>query len=434
MPENVVFLKNFQTISNMALFRRSKNTNKPLLGQIINLIPPHLLTSVIHKHKSDKGCSKYMTYDQLVAMIFGQLNKCYTLSDISCGLSISSTFLSDIKLKQSPAKSTMSDGNKNRNYKVFESLYYRLLSYYRETLKSKNQRHIIDEIENHNIKLIDSTTISLCLSLFDWAKFRTAKGGLKIHTVWDDQLGLPDMVNITEAKTHDRYGLENNVFEKGTIIVEDRGYFDFTLMLNRIKAKNIFVTRIKDTTVYETVRELDLPDNKDQDIIKDEIIRLTSLQAKKTEINNEELRLVHVFIEIDGKQRTIEIITNQLHWSARTIADLYKKRWDIELFFKAMKQNLQIKTFLGTSENAVKSQIYIALISYLLLELIKRFYCDKKTAFSNFCEKVRICLMHYLTLEYICNELKPIVKKAKKPPENTLFDKHNSRVQLRLEL
>ncbi|WP_434978055.1 IS4 family transposase [Daejeonia sp. YH14] len=416
----------------MALFRRSKNTNKPLHGQIINLIPRHLLNSEIHKHQSDKGCHKYKTYDQLAALMFGQLNKCYTLSDVSCGLSISSTFLSDIGLSQSPAKSTMSDGNKKRNYQVFESLYYRLLSYYKHTLKSKYQSQIIDEIKNHNIKLIDSSTISLCLSLFNWAKFRTAKGGLKIHTVWDDQLGLPDMVNISEAKVHDRYGLLNNVFDKGTIIVEDRGYFDFSLMMKRIKAENVFVTRIKENTVYRTLEEKELPDDKEQDILKDEIIELYSKKAEETGIDKQKLRLVHVYKEDENK--VIEIITNHLDWEARTIADLYKKRWDIELFFKAMKQNLQIKTFLGTSENAVKSQIYVALICYLLLELIKRCYCTGKPAFSNFCEKVRVCLMHYLTLDYICNELKPIVKKAKKPPQTTLFDLHNSGYQTILPL
>lgn len=416
----------------MALFRRFKNTNKPLLGQILGLIPSHLLRNEIHKHQSDKGCHKYKTYDQLVALLFGQLNKCYTLSDISCGLSISSTFLSDINLKQSPAKSTMSDGNKNRDYRVFEGLYYRLLSYYKETLKLRHQSHVIEEIKNHNIKLIDSTTVSLCLSLFDWAKFRTAKGGLKIHTVWDDQLGLPDMINISEAKVHDRYGLENNVFDKGTIIVEDRGYFDFALMMNRINAENIFVTRIKSNTVFKSIEEKELPEGKDQDILKDEIIELTSEKAIETGIHTQKLRLVHIYKEDENK--VIEVITNQLDWSARTIADLYKKRWDIELFFKAMKQNLQIKTFLGTSENAVKSQIFVALISYLLLELIKRFYCETKTAFSNFCEKVRICLMHCLTLDYICNELKPVVKKVKKPPQKTLFDRDNSSVQMNLPL
>ncbi|AEK23367.1 Hypothetical protein Ccan_12510 [Capnocytophaga canimorsus Cc5] len=204
----------------------------------------------------------------------------------------------------------MSDGNKVRHYGVFKDLYSSLLKYYKHSLKAKHQSHIIDEIQNHKIKIIDSTTISLCLSLFNWAKYRTAKGGLKIHTVWDDQLGLSD--------------------------------------------------------------------EKDHDILKDEIIVLTSK--------------------------------------------------------KAMKQNLQIKTFLGTSENAVKSQIYVALICYLLLELIKRFYSDKNTAFSNFCEKIRVCLMHYLTLSYVCNELKPIVKKVKKPPENTLFDRDNSAQQTSLPL
>lgn len=416
----------------MAFFRRSKNTNKPLLGQILNLIPLHLIRSEVHKHQSDKGCSKYKTYDQLVALIFGQLNKCYTLSDISCGLSISGVFLLDIGLSQSPAKSTMSDGNKKRTYKVFESLYYRLLSYHKELLKSRHKSHVIDEIKNHTIKLIDSTTISLCLALFDWAKFRTAKGGLKIHTVWDDQLGLPDMINITEAKVHDRYGLENSIFDKNTIVVEDRAYFDFDLMKARIKALNIFVTRIKTNTKYEVIEELELPDNIDQDILKDEIIILSSEKAEETGMKSEKLRLIKVYKEDENK--VIEIITNQLDWTARTIADLYKKRWDIELFFKAMKQNLQIKTFIGTSENAVKSQIFVALICYLLLELIKRFYCDKTTAFSNFCEKIRICLMHYLTLTYVCNELKPIVKKVIKPLDKTLFNGLNSPPQTYLTL
>jgi len=378
----------------MGLFRRSKNTNRPLLGQILALIPNHLLRFQVLRHQSDKGCSKYRTYDQLVALIFGQLNKCYTLTDISCGLSVSGTFLSDISLSQSPAKSTMSDGNKKRSYKVFESLYYKLLSYHKQLLKTKHQTYIIEEIKHHTIKLVDSSTVSLCLSLFDWAKFRTAKGGLKIHTVWDDQLGLPDIVNITEAKLHDRYGLKNHIY-------------------------------VKD-------KELDLPEDTDQNILKDQIIKLTSPKAEKTGISKQTLRLVSVYKPDQNK--VIEIITNQLEWSARTIADLYKKRWDIELFFKAIKQNLQIKTFLGTSENAVKSQIYVALICYLLLELIRRCCCDKAAAFSNFCEKIRICLMHYLTIDYLCNELKPIVKKVEKPPDKSLFDKDNSSYQITLPL
>ena len=399
----------------MGLFRRNKNIKKPVIRQIIDLVPRWMIESCTKKHKSDKGCSRYKTYDQFVALTYGQLNKCYTLNDISTGIGVSETFISDLGLNQSPARSTMSDGNKKRDWKVFESLYYKVLSHYERVLKSKSERSIIAEIKDQTIKLIDSTTISLCLNMFDWAKFRTAKGGLKIHTSWDDNLQIPDLVNITEAKTHDRYGIGQLVFSKGTIVVEDRGYFDFTLMLTRIRAENVFVTRIKTNTLYQTVLELDLPDDEDQDIIKDEIITLSSTKAVEIGISQEKLRLVHVYKEDENK--VIEIITNNLEWSARTIADLYKKRWDIELFFKAMKQNLQIKTFLGTSKNAVKSQIYIALISYLLVELINRTIAKKTKSFSNLVEKIRICLVYYLSLDYVCNEIGNGAKKIRSEPK-----------------
>ena len=257
--------------------------------------------------------------------------------------------------------------------------------------------------------------------MFDWAKFRTAKGGIKLHTSWDAGLMIPDIVNISVAKLHDRYGFEQQIFPKDTIIVEDRGYFDFTLMLNRIKAENIFVTRIKTNTVYETIRELELPENVDQNILKDEIIKLTSPKANSVGITEQELRLVHVWKE--DEQKVITIITNQLDWSYNTIANLYKKRWDIELFFKALKQNLQVKTFWGTSENAVKSQIYVALITYLLLELIKRTKSKINMAFSNLSEKIRLCLYHYLTIDYVINEVKNGVRKVKVIQKEIIFER-----------
>jgi hypothetical protein len=407
----------------MGLFRRNKNNNKPLLGQIIDLVPRWILETCIKKHQSDKGCSKYKTYDQFVALTFGQLNKCYTLSDISTGIGVCQSFISDLGLSQSPARSTMSDGNKKRTWEVYETLYTKLLNHYDKVLKTQNHRTIIQEIKDHSIKLIDSTTISLCLSMFDWAKFRTAKGGIKIHTCFDDALQIPDLINITEAKIHDSKGLGQNIFPKNTIIVEDRAYFDFALMLNRIFAQNIFVTRIKTNTDYTVIKELELPLDKDQDILKDEIITLSGKKATETKINEYNLRLVTVYREEDNK--VIHIITNNLDWTARTIADLYKKRWDIELFFKAMKQNLQIKTFLGTSENAVKSQIYVALISYLLLELINRTIAKKVKTFSNFVEKIRVCLAFYLSIEYVCNQVnegaKKVIKQNKIVFEPDLF-------------
>ena len=166
----------------MSLFRRNKNNKKPVIRQVIDLIPIYLLRKCITKYKSDKYCHKYKTYDQLVALLFGQLCKCSTLEDISVGIGVSETFIKDLGLQQSPAKSTMSDGNKQRDWRVFESLYNELLNHYGNSLSRHANQQVVEEVKDKTILIRDSTTISLCLSLFDWAKFRTAKGGIKIHT------------------------------------------------------------------------------------------------------------------------------------------------------------------------------------------------------------------------------------------------------------
>ncbi len=306
----------------MELFSRTKNNNKPLIRQIIDLIPKDIFNNLVSQYQSNKGCSKYKAYDQFVAMIFGQLNKSITLSDISTGIGISGTFIKDLGLEQSPARSTMSDGNKKRNYQVYEALYYQTLRHYEKILSKAHKKIIIEEVKNKTIKIIDSTIISVCLSMINWAKYRTAKGGIKIHTCWDDTLMIPDIVNISEAKVHDIKGFENLVFPKETIIVEDRAYLDFTLMLSRIRAKNVFVTRIKKDTIITPIAETDLPENADDTVLKDEIIQLSSKKAREVGISEEKLRIVHVYKADENK--VIEIITNQLDWKAETIAALYK--------------------------------------------------------------------------------------------------------------
>lgn len=395
----------------MSIFRRNKNNNKPVIRQVIDLIPPHLLHKCISRYQSDKYCSKYKTYDQLVALLFGQLCKCSTLEDISVGIGVSETFIKDLGLQQSPAKSTMSDGNRNRNCQVFEQLYSELMHYYANSLSKYADRTIIEEVKEKTILIRDSSTISLCLSIFDWAKFRTAKGGIKIHTQWDEALMLPNLVCIGEASVHDSKGFEQAVFAKDTIILEDKGYWDFDVIMARINAENTFVTRIKDNTVYDSIEELDLPTDTDQNILKDELIHLTGTRAVVIGLNHKTLRRVVAYNE--DRNTTLEIITNNLEWKASTIAALYKRRWDIETFFKLLKQNLNVKTFVGTSQNAVKSQIYIALITYLLLELLRRVKAKGKTAFSNFVEKIRICLCYYLTLDYVIQRIQPYARRIK---------------------
>jgi len=402
----------------MSLFRRNKNNNKPVIRQVIDLIPRHLLRNSINKYQSDKYCHKYKTYDQLVALLFGQLCKCSTLEDISVGIGVSETFIKDLGLQQSPAKSTMSDGNRNRNWQVFESLYNELLKYYGSSLSKHTNQIVVEEVKNETILLRDSSTISLCLSLFDWAKFRTAKGGIKIHTQWDEALMLPNLVNISEASVHDSKGFEQVVFPKGTIIIEDKGYWDFKVMKDRIHANNTFVTRIKENTKFEVIEELDLPDIEDQHILLDELIHLTGTKAKEIGMETTDLRKVVVYN--DDRNTTIVIITNNLEWKASTIAALYKRRWDIETFFKLLKQNLNVKTFVGTSPNAVKSQIFVALIAYLLLELLRRVKAKGKTAFSNFVEKIRICLCYYLTLDYVIQRIQPYARSVILKPQMSL--------------
>jgi IS4 transposase len=229
---------------------------------------------------------------------------------------------------------------------------------------------------------------------------------------------MPNLINIGEAATHDRKGFEQTVFPKNTIIIEDKGYWDFSIIKARIKAENDLVTRIKENTVYEVVKELDLPDDEDQHILIDEIINLTSKKAIEAGLEKEKLRRVVAYHEAENT--TIEIISNNLDWKASTIAELYRRRWDIETFFKLLKQNLNVKTFVGTSPNAVKSQIFVALIVYLLLELLRRVMAKGKPAFSNFVEKIRICLAFYLSLDYVVNQIKPKAQRA--GPVQTTFD------------
>ncbi len=393
----------------------AKKSKKPLLTQILALVPKHIFSDCVRRYQSDKHCSCYMTYDQFVSMMFGQLNKCLTLREISQGISVTPEFIKDIGLEQSPAKSTMSDGNAKRDWHVFECLFIELLKYYRTFYSKRDGYQVINEIEGKTIKIIDSTTISLCLSLFSWAKFRTAKGGIKLHVSMDEADMIPDLVFITEAKVSDRRGVDDFRYPKETIVVDDRGYFDFKLFRIRIDDQNWFVTRIKDNTLYEVVVEKELSPDKDQHILLDEVIRLTGPKALEAGINNEQLRRVVVYIK--ERNETIEVITNNLEWEAATIAALYKRRWQIEVFFKLIKQNLHLKTFLGTTENACKSQIYVAMITYLLLELIRRTISKTYHCFGHFVCLIRVCLLQYNQLDYIVNEIKIVVQKARKKYE-----------------
>lgn len=417
------------------LHKNTKKSDIPLFGQLLELIPKYILTTSIDKYQVDKYCSSYKTYDHLVALMFGQLNKCTSHREICIGMGGDEKFLRDIKLDQSPARSTMSDGNAKRNYEVFSDIYQKLISHYGKVFSKRPEYKEIKEIEGKNIKLVDATVMSVCLSLFEWASYRTAKGGIKAHVSLDEKTMLPEIINITEARMSDRRGVDGFRYPKDTIVVDDRGYFDFGLFRQRIDDQNIFVTRMKSNTVFEQVRELDLPEDRDFEILKDEVIKLSSVAAIEKGMEDQELRRVAVYFEETERKtkkkkiKVISLITNNLDWDASVIAELYKRRWYIETFFKLMKQNLQIKNFLGTSENACKSQIYIALICYFLLELVRRTATRTTHRFGHFVTLVRVCLMKYDLMEYIVNDIRTVVKRV----DNYTEGKLNPQMRMKLK-
>lgn len=397
----------------MGLIKRIKNSRKPLLGQIFDLIPSSIISKAIEKHSSDRYCKTYRTFDQLTALLFGQLNKCHTLRDIVIGLNVSGDFLRDIGLKQSPARSTMSYGHKMRDWRVFESIFTGTLSHYQRLFSRTAHYQAINELKGKIIHIVDSTTISLCLNLFEWATFRTAKGAVKIHTQLDERCELPVVVHISEGKMHDKKGIAHLAIQDGSVLIDDRGYYDFNAFVDYIERDITFVTRIKSNADFKEIKadELSEEDQK-AGVTASKRISMRGNKAFETTLSDHELRLVTVW---DNKnQKELLILTNNLHWPAHVVAELYKRRWKVELFFKALKQNLQIKTFIGTSENAVKSQIYVALLAFVLLEFIRRHLSQVGHAFKQFVNLIRICLMKYQGLNYVVNHIDDTSQSLKK--------------------
>jgi hypothetical protein len=296
-------------------------------------------------------------------MLFCQFAKSQSVRDISNGLKSATGNLNHLGIQKAPSKSTISYQNKNRDWQLFKDYYYKLLSQLGQQMNVKQTKFRIKS----KIFLLDSSTISLCLSLFDWAKYKTAKGAVKMHTLLDYDGNLPAYVNITDGKTADNKGAYDIPLLANSVIVADRYYNDFSL-LNVWDSNSVnFVVRHKENLNFKTIKENELPDNRHQHVLKDEIIEFTGVQAK----NKYPKRLRRVAIWDDENQQVIELITNQMSWTANTISELYRSRWQIEIFFREIKQLLHIKSFIGTSENAVMIQIWTALITILVLKYLK---------------------------------------------------------------
>lgn len=338
-------------------------SNVTLFSQIIHKIDRTLFNKIVIEKQTDKGCKGFNSWTHLVSMLFCHFAKSTSVRDISNGLRSATGNLNHLGVNRAPSKSSISYQNERRDADLFKELYYGLL---KRLGQLANQKRVKLRIKVP-VYLLDATVISLCLSVFDWATFRRSKGAVKMHTLLEYDGKMPAYINITEGSVGDNKGAYDIPLQKGAVIVADRYYNDFP-MLNIWDSKGVyFVIRHKHNLAYRSIEERELPENTAQQILKDEVIEFTNPTSKQK--YPQQLRRIAVWD--DENEQTIELITNNFNWAAQTIADLYKARWEIEVFFRDIKQLLHIKTFIGTSKNAVMIQIWTALITILLLKVMK---------------------------------------------------------------
>lgn len=330
-----------------------------MFSQILKLIPRTDFQRIVKQTGAEYGSKGLASWSQFVAMLFCQLGRAHSLREIEGGLKSCGGKLVHLGIA-APARSSLSYANAHRSWTVFEHVFYGLL----ETVRAKVTSHRKFRFKNKLVSL-DSTVIDLCLSLYDWAKFRRTKGAITLHLVLDHDGYLPAFGVITDGSVHEVKVAHQLSFASGTIVVDDRGYTDYRLFANWTAAEVFFVTRLKDNAQFEVVANREPPQNRQ--ILKDQTIRLTGLGA--------EAKCPHLLRRIEAVRADtgdrLVFLTNHHGVGASTVAAVYKERWQIELFFKALKQNLKIKTFVGTSANAVKTQIWTVLISMLLLRYLQ---------------------------------------------------------------
>jgi hypothetical protein len=334
-------------------------------------------------------------------MIFCHLAKAQSLREITNGLQSITGNLNHLGIQgKCPKKSSLSYINEHRNWQMFREFYFLLFA----ELQTKGhfKREKFNKIKK-KIYLLDSTIISVCIKIFDWAKYQKEKGAVKLHTLLDYDGCLPTYLHMSEGRQSDVKHAKYLLLPSKSVIVMDRGYLDFKMLYGWNEGKVTFVTRIKKSIKYKTITERLLPEGKDEHILKDEIIELTEPDTWKNYPGK--MRLVHVYDEKNKK--TLVILTNNSSWTASTIAELYKQRWRIEIFFKELKQHLKIKSFIGTNENAMRIQIWTALITLLLLKYLKEL-TPYPWAMSNLIAFLRMNLFVKISLiEWLTKPFKP---------------------------
>lgn len=364
-----------------------------LFNQLLKHFPRTEFAALVGKHKAERGAKGFTCWTQFVAMLFCQLSHSASLRDVCNGLSCCVGKLVHLGITHSPNKSTLSYANQKRPAALFEDLFWTALDRFRSTQALGTRQHRF-RFKNKLLSL-DSTTISLCLSLFPWAAFKTIKGGIKTHVLLDHEDYLPHYVLITNAKKPDVQVAHYLSLNPGSIVVMDLGYIDYDLFTKWTKAGIFFVTRLRRDLKWKRLKACAIPHNRN--IVSDEIIRFQGqwVQRYRPDIRDIDFRRIVVDI---GEGERLVLLTNHLQFGATTIAAIYKDRWQIEVFFKALKQNLKVKSFVGTTPNAIYIQIWTALIAMLLLKWL-HYLSKAKWSFSNLASMLRLNLFTYRDLQ-----------------------------------
>ena len=336
------------------------NTGKYIFAQLIEFLPQRIFDRIVMKYEGNKYVKHFTCWNQLLVMMFGQLSNRDSLRDLISIISAHSNKAYHLGFGKNVTRSNLAKVNERREPRIFEEFAYHMIDIAR-------RKRIYKEFEiEGKVFAFDSTTIDLCLSVFWWAKFRRTKAGIKMHTLYEIQTDIPTFIHITEAKVHDQRAMDEIPYEQGAYYVFDRGYFDLKRLYHINEIEAYFVIRQRGNLQYEVINEDDTMHNAGG-VLSDQVIRLTNYLTEQK--YPAVLRRVTYYAA--DKNKTFVYLTNNMEMPATQVALLYKYRWRVELFFKWIKQHLKIKSFWGTTETAVRIQIYSAITAYCMVAIVE---------------------------------------------------------------
>jgi transposase len=332
---------------------------KFVFSQLASFLDRNKFNYIVRKFDGDKYVKHFTCWNQLLSMMFGQLSNRESLRDLIVALDAHHSKSYHLGLGKNVSKSSLPRANQDRDYRIFEEYAYYLVN-------EARQKRVCDIFKlGGNVYAFDSTTIDLCLSVFWWVKFRKKKGGIKVHTLYDVETQIPAFFHITEASVHDSRAMKEIPYESGSYYIFDRAYNSFKMLYKIHQIEAFFVVRSKTNLQYKSTKwKRRLPKN----VLSDVTIELIGYYP--SQFYPEHLRLVRYWDE--EQEREFVFLTNAMHISALQVAENYKNRWQVELFFKWLKQHLKIKKFWGTTENAVRIQIYVAICTYCLVAIVQK--------------------------------------------------------------